>query len=44
MAIDWLLKELNSRFKQTTVRQLLEAYRENALLWRELDLNELPAR
>ncbi|MFA5611661.1 MAG: tetratricopeptide repeat protein [Anaerolineaceae bacterium] len=44
MAIDWLLKELNSRFNQTTGRKLLETYRENSLLWRELDVHGLPAR
>ena len=44
MAIDWLLKELVSRFNQTVSRKLIAAYRENLLLWRELDSRELPGR
>lgn len=43
MAIDWLLKELSSRFNQKTSRKLIAAYRENLLLWRELDLHPLPS-
>ena len=42
MAIDWLLKELVSRFNPKVSRKLIAAYRENSLLWREFDLNELP--
>ena len=44
MAIDWLLKELVSRFNQTVSRKLIAAYRENLLLWRELNNRELPTR
>jgi len=44
MAIDWLLKELVSRFNQTVSRKLIAAYRENLLLWRELDNRELPTQ
>lgn len=43
MAIDWLLKELVSRFNQKDSRKLIAAYRENSLLWRELDVHRLPA-
>ena len=42
MAIDWLLKELVSRFNQKISRKLIAAYRENLLLWRELNNRELP--
>lgn len=42
MAIDRLLKELDTRFNQKTSQNLIAAYRENSLLWRELDLHELP--
>lgn len=42
MAIDWLLKELDTRFNKKTSQNLIAAYRENFLLWRELDLHELP--
>jgi tetratricopeptide (TPR) repeat protein len=43
MAIDWMLKELSSRFSQKDSRKLIAAYRENSLLWRELDLHGLPS-
>ena len=43
MAIDWLLKELDTRFNQKTSQRIIASYRENFLLWRELDLHELPA-
>ena len=43
MAIDRLLKELDTRFNQETSQNLIASYRENFLLWRELDLHELPA-
>ncbi len=44
MAIDWLLKELASRFNSTTVQKMIAAFRNNPLLWRELEQNALPAR
>lgn len=44
MAIDWLLKELISRFNQKTSRELIAAYRENLLLWRELNNHGLPEK
>ena len=42
MAIDRLLRELDTRFNQKTSQKLIASYRENFLLWRELDLHELP--
>ena len=44
MAIDWLLKELVSRFNPKISRKLIAAYRENLLLWRELNDRELPTK
>ena len=43
MSIDWLLRELDQQFNQKTSQRIIASYRENFLLWRELDLHELPA-
>jgi tetratricopeptide (TPR) repeat protein len=42
MALDWLLNKLGSLFDQKTTKSLIAAYRNNPLLWKELEKQGLP--
>ena len=42
MALEKLLEALGSRFDKQTVRSLIAAYRNFPLLWKELELHDLP--